>query len=82
MTNNNNIIPGRHSRHGPPSGPLKPGLHKQSMRVVLPASEMPWGGQDVHKTAPDWEYLPGSQVLQSVGLPRPLADEFVPAAQS
>ena len=34
-------VPGRHSRHGPPSGPVYPGLQMQSKRETLPCKVIP-----------------------------------------
>ena len=40
---------------------------------------MPWGGHAEHNAAPAVEYLPDEHNWQSVGLPRPLELDEVPA---
>ena len=44
--------PAAHGAHGPPSGPLKPTLHRQPPRDALPATEIEFAGQSLHAAEP------------------------------
>ena len=62
-------LPATQLVHGPPSGPLKPLLHVQSLAESLPAGELDPEGQAeqvLDVVAPDVvEYLPLPQSLQA-----------------
>ena len=45
-------LPAVQAVQGPPSGPVKPALHVQSARVMLPAGEVMASGQLVQETPP------------------------------
>ena len=50
-----------HAVQFPPSAPVFPGLHLQSVMSTLPAVEIEFAGHDVHTEAPVVvEYLPAS----------------------
>jgi len=66
--------------HVPPSAPVKPGLHRHSVTVLLAVGDAEFAGQSSHTGAPA-EYLPashGTHVDRDVAA---LADEDVPAPQ-
>ena len=45
-------VPAAHATHGPPFGPVYPGLHKQSPMFVLPNNEFAFAAQLVHAALP------------------------------
>jgi len=45
-------VPAAHATHGPPFGPVYPGLHKQSPMLVLPNDEFAFAVQLVHAALP------------------------------
>jgi hypothetical protein len=57
-------VPTAHAAHGPPSGPVYPALHAQSVAAVLPAGASACAGQAWHSALPavSW-YLPAGQIV-------------------
>ena len=41
-------LPAAHPSHGPPSGPLKPALHRHAVPAVLPDAEYELATQSMH----------------------------------
>ena len=54
-------VPTGHGSHGPPSGPLMPAVHLQSVTTVLPDSECEPVAQ-LRQFVPEALYLPGPHV--------------------
>ena len=60
-------LPTEHAKHGPPSGPVKPALHRQSDTASLAAGELELAGHVVQMHGSLLErYLPASQALHAV----------------
>ena len=45
-------FPASHATHGPPFGPVYPGLQEQDVTIMLPADEFEFAGQVVHVELP------------------------------
>ena len=45
-------FPASHAGHGPPSGPVYPGLQEQDVTTMLPTDEFEFAGQLVHAALP------------------------------
>ena len=45
-------VPAAHATHGPPFGPVNPGLQEQSVMLVLPKDEFEFAEQLVHAALP------------------------------
>lgn len=57
-------VPAAHATHGPPSGPVKPGLHLQSVRWPEPASAWEWAGQFWHSPSASFLKVPARHAPQ------------------
>ena len=57
-------LPASQAAHGPPFGPVYPGLQEQAVRVLLPTDEFEFAGQLVHAALPfEVLYVPGRHRL-------------------
>ena len=78
--------PAAHAEHGPPSGPVNPGLHTLPLFAVDPATDCESARQFKHElsaAAPvDAEYLPAAHSKHADALDAPSVARYVPAAQA
>jgi hypothetical protein len=59
-------FPASHAGHGPPFGPVYPGLQEQWLTLVLPTDEFEFAGQLVHAALPFVGlYVPGGHIAHS-----------------
>ena len=57
-------VPAAHATHGPPFGPVYPGLQEQSVMLVLPKDEFEFAGQLVHAALPFEDlYVPVGHIV-------------------
>jgi hypothetical protein len=57
------IFPASHAGHGPPFGPVYPGLQEQDVTIMLPADEFELAVQLVHAALPDaFLYVPAAHM--------------------
>ena len=62
-------VPAGHAVHSPPSGPVYPVLHLQSVKALLPAGELEPVGQSEHCALPVMSlYVPSTHAVQSLPL--------------
>jgi len=72
-------LPASHATHGPPFGPVYPGLHKQSPMLVLPNDEFAFAAQLVHAALPFVDlYVPDGHILHCP-LDAPVSGPVYPA---
>ena len=70
-------FPAAHGAQGPPSAPLCPAPHLQSVTRVLPLGELADSGQLEQAPAPGAEYFPAGQVVHAAA---PASGLYFPAA--
>jgi hypothetical protein len=57
-------LPASHAAHGPPFGPVYPGLQEQDVTIMLPADEFEFAGQLVHGALPFKSlYVPDGHIV-------------------
>jgi hypothetical protein len=57
-------FPASHAGHGPPFGPVYPGLHEQFVTLLLLTDEFEFAGHNVHAALPDASlYVPTAHML-------------------
>ena len=73
-------FPATHATHVAPSGPVDPGLHRQSVRNADATDELELAGQSWQVGLPISDHVPGPHALH-VSLPvAPVAAEYKPPA--
>ena len=79
-------FPASHDTHVPPSGPVVPGLHRQSSRNLEAVDEFELAGQSSHESGAEppvlGRYLPATQSRHVPSTDAPSVSEYLPAPQS